>query len=781
MAISPAFLEPAAVCYGASMFSAFRSRCSGTHALAFVAIAFFCGAAGLASADGLLPVPATVTNELGAYYLTRLAADGQGFVFYSTLIGRNVRGSNAYAQVNGISSESPKDAAKKTSLVRGVYSENTMGGSTVVEVFFKPLRCEEDTCYKLSRVVALKSPDSLDSQDAVLGYLRLGVGATQWLVNADQVTVNNYLRETATENEYYDSTYQSQLFYKVSVPRAPCSSAAPRTSVGAVAEFEGLPQLACLSYQGVQFMAGVNDRSYYLSLLQAYAVPAAQCDGSVALFYILNGEATGPWIIVRRSQPEAVPLSVLMYLPTDALPECFPLYDSTIATLQATVLLARMDFGPVTRSGQILLDSVPASIQALGFNGTCSPSYFGSTNFVFNADDVEGIKSEPSSDPDFIGKLVPYNGTGACSCVLGRDKAGPLLTTAFDTTCAQLYYGDSGQQREAVVTFGHLDAENPPPDNLTTWAEILSTECAAGNHLTIRSILPQIAIDFETDKAALLSATEVKLHLDSVTANAASILAVEVALCASGVGNIVAQFVARFEFYRHGHLPQLAAGAFSAVGTGLLITLFNAPNLALVARSLRNFDAVREYTQTSVRQYKPSNYSAVLMAETHAFVTVRGSRATAFVGLGLYALTLLFCVGTAVAEFRQIARRRSDATNRLGRKALTADRHLLVEWRGTDALLFDTLQLRIDRATGISAPSTAMHGVKQVKSQASLPDSDTSSGTDPLWRGSSQEIEMQGGGEAQPEDYPGIAGFDSSSRRMPPRFTRFARMNGLTQ
>lgn len=119
--------------------------------------------------------------------------------------------------------------------------------------------------------------------------------------------------------------------------------------------------------------------------------------------------------------------------------------------------------------------------------------------------------------------------------------------------------------------------------------------------MTIRNILPEIAINFETDKNALLASTDVKLQLDSVIANAAATLAIEIALCASGVGSLVAQFLARFGCYRRGHLPHAAAGALAAAGTALLITS-NAPNLALVERSLRNHDYVRQYTQTSVRQ-----------------------------------------------------------------------------------------------------------------------------------------------------------------------------------
>ena len=99
---------------------------------------------------------------------------------------------------------------------------------------------------------------------------------------------------------------------------------------------------------------------------------------------------------------------------------------------------------------------------------------------------------------------------------------------------------------------------------------------------------------------------------------------------------------------------------------------------------------------------------------------------------------------------------------------------MLVEWRGTDALVFDTLQLRVDRAAGIASPST-MTG---VKSQASLPNSELESGSA---RGSDRESDRQLLEEVQPEGSPGIGGYDASPRRIPPRYTRFARMTELTQ
>lgn len=66
--------------------------------------------------------------------------------------------------------------------------------------------------------------------------------------------------------------------------------------------------------------------------------------------------------------------------------------------------------------------------------------------------------------------------------------------------------------------------------------------------------LPQVAIDFEADKAFLLSSTEVKIHMDAVAANAASIVALEIALASSGI--VVARTIARSGLYRRQRLSR---------------------------------------------------------------------------------------------------------------------------------------------------------------------------------------------------------------------------------
>lgn len=62
--------------------------------------------------------------------------------------------------------------------------------------------------------------------------------------------------------------------------------------------------------------------------------------------------------------------------------------------------------------------------------------------------------------------------------------------------------------------------------------------------------------------------------------------------------------------------------------------------------------------QVSLHNYRPSNFSAVLRAETHTFVTVQGSRATAIIGLMFYVATMLLCLYLTWVEFTEIIHRR---------------------------------------------------------------------------------------------------------------------------
>jgi hypothetical protein len=149
---------------------------------------------------------------------------------------------------------------------------------------------------------------------------------------------------------------------------------------------------------------------------------------------------------------------------------------------------------------------------------------------------------------------------------------------------------------------------------------------------------------------------QVKLHLDGVAANAASVLAVEVALAGSGI--VVARTIARSGLYRRRRVSSSVARTIALVTTAVVITLFNVPNFALISRSLYNKGEPSVFTQASMHEYRPTNYTAVLKAETHSFVTVQGSSATAIIGLLLYSVTLIFCLYITWTEFTEIIHRR---------------------------------------------------------------------------------------------------------------------------
>lgn len=59
-----------------------------------------------------------------------------------------------------------------------------------------------------------------------------------------------------------------------------------------------------------------------------------------------------------------------------------------------------------------------------------------------------------------------------------------------------------------------------------------------------------------------------------------------------------------------------------------------------------------------MREYRPTNFSAVIRAETHSFVEVTGSSATAIIGLLLYGATLVVCLYLTWSEFTEIIQRR---------------------------------------------------------------------------------------------------------------------------
>lgn len=105
-----------------------------------------------------------------------------------------------------------------------------------------------------------------------------------------------------------------------------------------------------------------------------------------------------------------------------------------------------------------------------------------------------------------------------------------------------------------------------------------------------------------------------------------------------------------------------------------------------------------------------------MYAESYAFVTVRGSAATAAIGLVFYLITLFGSLYLTWAEFTEMIHRRREATERLGPEALAQGSRLLIEWRDTDALLHDRLYPKAVMETGQAAELELMR--RQLEAQA---------------------------------------------------------------
>jgi hypothetical protein len=600
------------------------------------------------SAQGLISVPPTVTQELAAYYISSFGPD---ISFYSTLTQRNIPGTNAYRQVNGIGErEDPIAAAFRTSPVRGIYTETGIGGKVTVEIFYKLLRCVGGTgCGSFNRVVVSGSSNPAAPKDA-LTYVKGTIGETGWLIDASQPTVNDVLA-TAQEKMYQDAAYKTQLYYKVVPPPRPCSSASPQSAWGAIGQFANIPQFACIRFGGVPMMMATDNLRGAVAM-QTYAVGAGECDGSLNLVYETTSSSVGPQITLLVRNPGAVPVTVSMTLPPAVASGCLSLYSSVNATLQAAAFLgSQIDFSTTKVSSRYL--PVPTFIDSLGFTDSCAPIQFFALYGAVAFGQTNDIQDQAANNRTFLDGLIPYNPRGACISMVGVNEYDSR--NSDEDACSQLYYGDDSQRREGIITSYGLDSQTSGAI-ADSRAANFSAYCGTNTALGVRNILPQIAIDFEAYKNFLRSSTEVKMHLDVAAANAASVLAVEVALASSGI--VIARTIARSSFYRRRHLSSSTARLLACGVAAVGITLFNIPNFFLISRSLANHKEKSIYTQTSVHQYKPSNYSAVLVSETHSFVTVQGSSVTAVLGLALYFLTLAFSLYVTWGEFSEIIRRR---------------------------------------------------------------------------------------------------------------------------
>ncbi|GAQ87740.1 hypothetical protein KFL_003740010 [Klebsormidium nitens] len=638
---------------------------------------------GNAAAQGLIVVPKTVTRELGGYYISKLGLAENGLNYYAILSQRNVQ-TNVYNYVNDIAdSDTPRTAAAKISNVRGLYETRTVGGKVKVESFFRLLRCGDDGCFAVNRLIASAITDATGTTH-VLSHVKTAMGASGWLVNAPQAVVNTFLTQPEEQQLLYvDGIFKTKLFYKVATPPPPCRGSAPQTQTGSISEFQKLPGFACINVGGTPIFVGTSVPNM-ITVIKAAAVPFSQCDGSLGILYSLSAEG-GPRILRWIQTPGEVPLNIVMDLPPSA-GICSQLYDTPDLTIQAAQnILAYNGF-----IGTVNYTLAPlASVSELGFAGRCAPVFFASGYGVQLTGQNEAI-TDGSTNKTLVGAFAPYSATGACVSMMGVNQPSSGSINFNEDECAAIFLGNTAQQTDGVVTYLGLD-----PDDQPTAADRASLlqQCADPTNIRykfdIQVVLPQMAADFETDKNFLVSSTEVKLHLDGVAANAASVLAVEVALATSGI--VVARMIARSGLYRRRRIPSNFARALALIVTAVVVTLFNIPNFALISKSLSNKSTVTTYTQASIREYRPTNFSAVIRAETHSFVEVTGSSATAIIGLLLYGATMVCCLYLTWSEFTEIIQRRIAAESRLGQDALIADKDLLVQWRGTDSLVYDTL------------------------------------------------------------------------------------------
>ncbi|GAQ80630.1 hypothetical protein KFL_000580240 [Klebsormidium nitens] len=660
--------------------------------VAFSLFCFFLGAlpSGL-SAQGLVAVPSTMTHKLGAYYISAL---GKDLTFYQLLNGRHQRGTNAYNLVNGIGdSADPIRAAKETSPVRGYYKSWSIGGRVIVDVFYKLVRCpggDPSNCLAFERIIPVNAP-RLSGAPVIPTVLKQSFGVRGlWLLNANQAAANTVLKQPASEEKLYvDDVFDSgRIYYKVAPPPPPCRSAYPQTYLYSIGEFFDRPQFNCVLFGGVYIMMTTTDEAGYTAM-QQYGTSPENCDGSLALLFNLIAPqrgfpSSGPQIVYLARRPGSVPFTLQLAFPYTL--DCEQLPRNVSLLLQAATILAQEGNGvDVTKSRVGKNLAIPEPITSLGFANACTPvyvAYYGAAVWG----QTNGIP-ETSSDSTFLETLIRTNAGDTCIAApsvnggfSGRDY--------FEDACAQLYFGNATQQREGVVTMLQL-GPTAVPDQVAFNAAVSRCVGKGVYTLPIQGILPQIAIDFDATKASLLASTEVKVHLDSVAANAASVVALEIALASCGA--FVTRTIARSSYYRTRRLSNFTARLLACLATLVAVTVLNVPNFALIDRSLSNHRARRVFAAASSAQYKPSNCSAVLLSETHAFVTVEGSSATAVIGVALYVLAACYAVWDTWALFGDVIRGSADARRCLGNATVEDGRRITVEWRETDGRLHDLL------------------------------------------------------------------------------------------
>lgn len=90
----------------------------------------------------------------------------------------------------------------------------------------------------------------------------------------------------------------------------------------------------------------------------------------------------------------------------------------------------------------------------------------------------------------FIDQLVPYNKAEVCVSAIYISNNADNGRDSIEDACAQLYFGDAGQQREWYVTFFDLNTFAEPDRRLSDRFE---SYCGDLYRVSIENILPQVS------------------------------------------------------------------------------------------------------------------------------------------------------------------------------------------------------------------------------------------------------------------------------------------------
>lgn len=455
---------------------------------------------GVVLVQGLVAVPPSMTHKLGAYYISALGGD---LAYYQELTGRQQPGTNPYNLVNGIADGThPIQAAYMTSPVRGSFISRGIGGKATVDVFYKLVRCslgDSKHCLSFERVIPVNSPRTAGASE-LLTVLKQSFGeGNSWLLNANQHAANAVLgRSTTEEKSYVDDTLGSgTLLYKSAAPPSPCSSAKPQTYLFSVGEFSSRPQFGCIQFGGVYMLITTNVLPG-IAAMQEFGVAPELCDGTLTVFHtptVGATRSTGPQLVYIVKREGSVPLTLQLVLPYSL--RCGLLSQNISVVLQASLYLGQ-EGQNLAQEANVHLDPnlpVPPNIASLGFFGECAPlayaTYYGAgiwgqTNAL--------AETMTTNNATFVSNLVRTNEDDTCVGALSLND--PPGRDTYEDACAQLFFGDSSQQREGVVNILQLDP-SAVPNELAFRTAVDGCTGRGLYTLSIQNILPQVIFNID--------------------------------------------------------------------------------------------------------------------------------------------------------------------------------------------------------------------------------------------------------------------------------------------